>query len=117
MKNIIVVLILTALFVTSCGKDKEEPSNTNSLIGTWEESTSKSIRGGFVFNADMTGNYYDYRNGIKTTPVYFNYIFSDKTMVLTINWIATPQWTNPTDLIEIKNGVVLYYKTETYYKK
>lgn len=119
MKNLIIASVFFVFVLSSCSKTSEEEiiAEKNLLAGTWEESINDPVRSVFVFNTDMTGSYYEYRASVKTTPINFNYLFTEKTMTLTINWINMPSWDNPTDMIEIRNGNILIYRSDTYFKK
>ena len=115
--KLLVVLLMVLATTLSCSKENEV--KVSALIGTWSEKdvASDPELCTFVFNSDNTGVFYSYVGGKKINTVNFTYTFNEKIMELSIVWINAPAWDNPTDMIEIRNGNILIYRNDTYYKK
>ena len=60
MKKLLIVLFLSVIFLTGCGKNK--------VVGSWYIINENSINSYYTFNKDMTGSYNF--NGISSEFTY-----------------------------------------------
>lgn len=117
MKKYLFLIVVVVLF--SCKKEDDKDSNVSVIVGMWAQDAPNSVgeRSVYIFNEDLTGTYYNYVNGVKSTPVNFNYNFDEKIWELSVMWINMPHWSNSTDLVEIRNENVLIYQNDTFYRQ
>ena len=117
--RLLTVVVMMIIGLSSCSKNDDTDAKGSILVGTWatKQGPSPSYKQSvLVFNPDNTGNNYGYSDGVKSTPVNFNYTFDERIMELSVAWVNIPHWEDHTTMVEIRNGTILVYLNVTYYK-
>lgn len=108
----ILLLSVTMLPLSSCGNDDDEPSDPNSIIGTWVERDDEYPMC-VQFKNDHTGAMWLEEHGkIDTRYTYDKFTWTLEEDVISFkitsgesNWNPMEDW----DEYEIKNGVLDWY--------
>lgn len=117
--RLLTMVVMMIIGLSSCSKDNDTDTEGSIIVGIWAENQSSdpnSEQSVLVFNSNNTGSYYNYYQGVKSTPVSFNYTFYEKNMELSVAWVNMPHWEDHTTMVEIRNGTILVYLNVTYYK-